>query len=77
MTNYLDIAYELNKLEQMGDTYMSKKLIEEIRFEALSDNEIDWKEYFFRLAELVESLLVERYNDGYNDAENEYSDEWR
>lgn len=70
--NYLDYAYELNKLEQLSDTYLSKQLINEIRFSALSDDDVNWKEYFFRLADLIEPLLEERYNDGWHDAAEKY-----
>ena len=63
--SYLDIAHDLSRLEEMTDTPKIKKLINEIRFDALSNDDVDWKEYFHRLIEVVDGLLYEEYEEGY------------
>ena len=62
---YLDIAHDLSRMEEMTDTPKIKKLLSEIRYDALTNDDVDWKEYFHRLIEVVDGLLYEEYLDGY------------
>ena len=63
--DYLDIAYDISRLEELTSTPKIRKLISEIRFAALSNDEVDWKEYFHRLVEAVDELVYEEHREGY------------
>lgn len=64
--NYLDIAYELNKLEQLSDTYEVKRIINEIQLKLMADD-VNWNECFMRLVAVTETIAKESYAEGWYD----------
>ncbi|MCM3387215.1 hypothetical protein M3649_03600 [Ureibacillus chungkukjangi] len=66
MTNYLDIAYELNKLEELSDTYEIQRIINQIQLKVMSDD-VNWNECFIKMVEVAESIAKESYVKGWYD----------
>ncbi|RKJ28897.1 hypothetical protein D7X33_42535 [Butyricicoccus sp. 1XD8-22] len=69
---YLDYAFELNKLEGNCDSTEVKRLINQVRYDLLSNSEIDWKHYLFNLLNTIDEISQNSYNEGYKDAIDEH-----